>query len=58
MRDAMSKMNFNFKPIDKESLSVLEKGLTPEDVKCAVEKFLHIKKEELRVKSFIDSARR
>jgi hypothetical protein len=40
----MSKMNFNFKPIDKESLSVLEKALTPEDIKLAVEKFLYIKK--------------
>jgi len=44
MRDAMSKMNFNFKPLDKESLSVLEKGLSPDDIKFAVEKYLYIRK--------------
>jgi hypothetical protein len=40
----MSKMNFNFKLIEKDSLSILEKGVTPEDFKLTVEKMIHIRK--------------
>lgn len=42
----MSKMNFNFKPLDRETLTILDRGLTQEEVRLAVEKFIHIRKEK------------